>query len=227
MARFILIETSTNLCSTALAENGKIISYKEHFKEHAAQTAPMIKDMLDEHNLRVQDCDAVAVSMGPGSYTGLRIGVSHAKALCFGANIPLIAISSLECLFYQAKNDGLISNNQLIVPMIDARRMEVYQSIYTKDGELIEDIAAKIIDENSYSELLKDNNMIFIGDAADKCSKVITSSNAHFIQSDCKAKYLLEPCLKAYKEKQFKDIAYFEPFYLKEFVATESRKKLF
>ena len=156
MERILFIETSTELCSTALSEDGKIISVRENAeRKHASLTAPFIKEMLDEHNLSVKDCSAVCVSMGPGSYTGLRVGVSTAKGLCFGAGLPLMAIGSLDTLVWQAIGENLVPEGcKYIVPMIDARRMEVYTAVFTPDGKQVTETEPKIIDPDSYSDLL-------------------------------------------------------------------------
>ena len=232
MERIILIETSTALCSVALAEDGTIVDYRESSapKAHASLTAVFIQEMLAERGLSVTDCDAVCVSMGPGSYTGLRVGVSTAKGLCFGARKPLIAVGTLDTLVAQASD---APDYKYIVPMIDARRMEVYTAVFEIAGQAGNDVrqttetAPMIIDENSFAEILAEGPVLFIGDGAGKCADVIKHPNAHFCQCHPKASSMLSPALEAYKEKRFEDVAYFEPFYLKEFVATVSKKKLF
>jgi tRNA threonylcarbamoyladenosine biosynthesis protein TsaB len=229
MERIILIETSTALCSTALAEDGAIVSYKESSapKAHASLTAVFIQDMLSERGLTIADCDAVCVSMGPGSYTGLRVGVSTAKGLCFGSRKPLLAVGTLDTLAAQAYAEAEADGNyRFIIPMVDARRMEVYTAVF-ENGVQITETAPAIIDENSFSDLLEQGPCLFIGDGAGKCADVIKHPNAHFLQCWPKASSMLAPAMKAYKEKRFEDVAYFEPFYLKEFVATVSKKKLF
>ena len=231
MERLILIETSTALCSAALAEDGVITSYRESSapKAHASLTAVFIQEMLEEKGLTIADCDAVCVSKGPGSYTGLRVGVSTAKGLCFGSGKPLIAISTLDILVAQAQ---IPEDLKYIVPMVDARRMEVYAAVYEIAGQAGNDVrqitetAPAIIDENSYSDILEKGKVLFIGDGAGKCADVIKHPNASFLQCWPKASAMLEPAMKAYKEKRFEDVAYFEPFYLKEFVATVSKKKM-
>ena len=225
MERIILIETSTALCSAALAEDGVITSYRESAapKAHASLTAVFIQEMLAERRLTLADCDADCVSMGPGSYTGLRVGVSTAKGLCFGSGKPLMAVGTLDTLVAQAETNGY----KYIIPMIDARRMEVYTAVFTPDGQQITETAPAIIDENSFIRQLEEGAVLFIGDGAGKCADVIRHPNAHFCQCHPKASAMLSPALKAYKEKRFEDVAYFEPFYLKEFVATVSKKKLF
>ena len=231
MERLILIETSTALCSAALAEDGVITSYRESSapKAHASLTAVFIQEMLEEKGLTIADCDAVCVSKGPGSYTGLRVGVSTAKGLCFGSGKPLTAISTLDILVAQAQ---IPEDIKYIVPMVDARRMEVYAAVYEiaaqagNDVRQITETAPAIIDENSYSDILERGKVLFIGDGAGKCADVIKHPNAAFVQCWPKASAMLEPAMKAYKEKRFEDVAYFEPFYLKEFVATVSKKKM-
>jgi len=271
MERIILIETSTALCSVALAEDGIIIDYRESSapKAHASLTAVFIQEMLAERGLSVTDCNAVCVSMGPGSYTGLRVGVSTAKGLCFGAKVPLIAVGTLDTLVAQAglqlappvqnadKEGTSVMSGEVeasagykyIVPMIDARRMEVYTAVFKKndlgntdhiipsetgnrDREVshfgqITETAPMIIDENSFADILADGPVLFIGDGAGKCADVIKHPNAHFCQCHPKASSMLSPALAAFRAGDFKDVAYFEPFYLKEFVATVSKKKLF
>ena len=230
MARILLIETSTALCSAALAEDGAITAYKESSapKAHASLTAVFIQEMLEERNMTLADCEAVCVSMGPGSYTGLRVGVSTAKGLCFGSGKPLLAVGTLDTLVAQAADAATSEEGSysFIIPMIDARRMEVYTAVFAPDGTQITETAPAIIDENSFAEYLEQDPVLFIGDGAGKCADVIRHPNAHFCQCYPKASAMLEPALQAYKEKRFEDVAYFEPFYLKEFVATVSKKKL-
>ena len=245
----ILIETSTALCSVALAENGQITAYRESSapKAHASLTAVFIQEMLDERGLTLADCDAVCVSKGPGSYTGLRVGVSTAKGLCFGSKKPLIAVGTLDTLVAQAlsqpestcqpertcqpestchpeRSEG--SPYRFIIPMIDARRMEVYAAVF-ENGTQITETAPAIIDETSFAEYLEQGPCLLIGDGAGKCADVIKHPNAHFCQCHPNAKAMLSPAMAALNAKRFEDVAYFEPFYLKEFVATVSKKKLF
>lgn len=268
MPRIILIETSTELCSTALVEGEEITSVRESTvpRAHASKTAVFISEMLDERGLKVLDCDAVCLSSGPGSYTGLRVGSSSAKGLCFGAGIPLISICTLDVLVWQAISDGLVPDGcTTVVPMIDARRLEVYcscynpvcgcslpsdrkirangpqaanshkpeatasnqQNIYRPDIRRMNEIRPMVVDENSFAEELAAGPVLFIGDGAEKCREIIKSPNATFIQTCPKAESMLLPSLAAWNEKRFENMAYFEPFYLKDFVATVSRKKLF
>lgn len=229
MDTIILIETSTALCSTALAQDGKIVSYRKSSgpKDHASLTAVFVKEMLDEAGITMQDCSAVCVSMGPGSYTGLRVGVSTAKGLCFGAGKPLLAVGTLDTLVWQAiSGEQLPDGCRHIVPMIDARRMEVYTAIFTSDGKQVGDTEPLVLAEDSFSGILEEGPVLFIGDGAEKASSVIRHPDAHFIQCCPEAASMLIPAMEEYKNERFKDVAYFEPFYLKEFVATVSRKSV-
>ena len=252
MERIILIETSTALCSVALTENGKMTAYRESSapKAHASLTAVFVQEVLEERGVKLADCDAVCVSKGPGSYTGLRVGVSTAKGLCFGSGKPLLAVGTLDTLVAQAAEvagTDVIPNShniipsehnvipsevegstpyKFIIPMIDARRMEVYAAVF-ENGAQITETTPVIVDENSFAEYLEQGPVLFIGDGAGKCADVIKHPNAHFCQCNPKASAMLQPAVAAYNEKRFEDVAYFEPFYLKEFVATVSKKKLF
>ena len=190
MNRIILIETSTSLCSTALVEDGKVVCERlsTEPRAHASMTAPYVNEMLKERGLGVKDCNAVAVSKGPGSYTGLRVGVSTAKGLCFGAGIPLISVGTLDTLVWQAMDDGLVPVGcRFIVPMVDARRMEVYTAVFTPDGKQVTPTEAMVVGEDSFKEQLSEGPVLFIGDGAGKCQGVINSHNAHFVQCCPKA----------------------------------------
>ena len=216
------------MCSVAFAEDGAVTAYRESSapKAHASLTAVFVQEVLSERGVALADCDAVCVSMGPGSYTGLRVGVSTAKGLCFGAGKPLIAVGTLDTLVAQAASEVHYNDVKYIIPMIDARRMEVYSAVF-ENGKQITETAPAIIDETSFAEYLEQGPCLFIGDGAGKCADVITHPNAHFCQCHPKASAMLQPAVQALKEKRFEDVAYFEPFYLKEFVATVSKKKLF
>ena len=228
MARIIYIETSTALCSTALSVDGRIVSERrDSERRHASLTAPFVNEMLDEQGLSVKDCDAVCVGMGPGSYTGLRVGVSTAKGLCFGAGIPMIAVGSLDTLVWQAIGRGLLPDGcRHIVPMIDARRMEVYTAVFSVDGSQITETEPKVVDAGSFSDILSEGPVLFIGDGASKCSSVLTSPNAFFVQACPEASSMLVPAEKKLAASLFEDTAYFEPFYLKEFVPTVPKRKV-
>ena len=273
-----MIETSTALCSAAICEKGGIIAYRESDapKSHASLTAVFIDEMLKENGLQLADCDGVCVSMGPGSYTGLRVGVSTAKGLCFGGGLPLLAVGTLDTLVAQAVAQGAVQcrrpdgtavempveNFTSIVPMIDARRMEVYTGVFSRrdpgmDSGMSSGLGSGlgpmmssgmgsgldlggylrflqtteteplIVTPESFREPLAEGPVLFIGDGALKCADVITSPNAFFFQCCPKASSMATPATEAFREKDFRDVAYFEPFYLKEFTATVSRKKLF
>ena len=218
----LLIETSTALCSVALAEDGVLTAYKESSapKAHASLTAVFIQEMLDERGLTLADCDAICVSKGPGSYTGLRVGVSTAKGLCFGSKKPLLAVGTLDTLVAQALCHPELTCHPEFT--CHPERSEG-SSPYIQQTET----APAIIDENSFAEYLEQGPCLFIGDGAGKCADVIKHPNAHFCQCHPKASSMLAPAMAALNEKRFEDVAYFEPFYLKEFVATVSKKKLF
>lgn len=229
MSIIILIETSTSLCSTALVEDGKVVCERisDEPRAHASKTALFVSEMLSEKGLKVSDCDAVAVSKGPGSYTGLRVGVSTAKGLCFGAGIPMISVGTLDTLVWQALDGNMLPEGcRYIIPMIDARRMEVYTGIFTPDGKQISPTVAQIIDADSFKDQLAEGPVLFIGDGADKCKDTLTSPNARFIQCCPKAASMMHPAIDALEVKRFEDVAYFEPFYLKEFITTVSKKKI-
>lgn len=229
MSKFILIETATQACSVAITDNDIILVYKEldEPKAQASKLAPLIQQALTEAGLSPKDCDAVSVSMGPGSYTGLRVGVSTAKGLCFGTNIPLIGVDTLQILASEAAQKCKIENT-LIIPMLDARRMEVYSAQYNSKGEKLTVTQAIILDENTFSEEFeKYDNIIFIGDGVEKFKKILSEekiAKSDFISTFPSAKYMLSSTIEKWNKKGYEDVAYFEPFYLKEFVAGISKK---
>lgn len=224
MTRILHIETSTKNCSVSISENGTLSHLKELNSggySHAEKLHPFIQDCLKEAGLSIKDIDAIAVGKGPGSYTGLRIGVSAAKGLCFANDIPLIAINSLEILSKSCSID-----KGLIAPMIDARRMEVYSAVFDQDHHWIRETEAEIIDENSFIDLLENGPVYFLGDGAEKCQEVITHSNAIFIENAFpSAKEMTSISYEKYEHQDFEDVAYFEPYYLKDFVVTPQKKK--
>ncbi len=228
MSKILLIETSTALCSAALAEDGKVTAYlEEGGRAHASRLAPMIKEILDSEGLTPGKLDAVCVSKGPGSYTGLRVGASTAKGLCFGAGIPLLAVGSLDALVWGALTDGLADGCKFIVPMIDARRMEVYTAVFDASGRQLTPTEAKIIDSGSFTEELAAGDVLFIGDGAEKCRDMLGGRGARFVGKSPDAKGMAALAEMLLREGKTEDVAYFEPFYLKDFTATISRKKLF
>ena len=229
MPRLLLIETSPSLCSTALAEDGRIVCSRRSTepRAHASLTAVFVKEMLEESGWTVRELDAVAVSAGPGSYTGLRVGSSTAKGLCFGGQVPLIAVSTLDILARQAIEAGLPEGCKAILPMVDARRMEVYTAVYSPEGARLTDISPVILDENSFADLFASGPVAVIGDAAEKFAPLrATADGSVFMQCCPEASAMLVPAMRKYEKKEFEDTAYFEPFYLKQFIAT-TPKKLF
>ena len=219
------IETATKNCSVALAKNGETILCKEISElgySHAEKLHVFIEEICNENSIQLKDLQAIAVSKGPGSYTGLRIGVSAAKGLCYALDIPLISVDTLAVLASQAVS--IAKENELVVPMIDARRMEVYSSIFNNKLEKTREIEAQIIDENSFASI--ENNVYFIGDSSEKAKAVLTKSN--FIFSDeivyPSAKDMSAISFQKFLNKDFEDVAYFEPFYLKDFLITTSKK---
>jgi len=221
------IETSTNVCSVALSENSICLFSKSNADgmNHAALLSVFIAEALEVLKPENKKLDAVAVSSGPGSYTGLRIGVSTAKGLCYGYGIPLIAVSTLEVLTAEALKLMDNADNALFCSMIDARRMEVYAAFYNSEGDIKREISADIIDSDSYAEILANQPVYFFGNGAEKCKTTLTHSNAHFIDNLVPlADNMISFAEKIYSENKFVDVAYFEPFYLKEFQTTIPRK---
>lgn len=230
MSCILNIETATNICSVAVSFDGKIIFEKENTTgpSHAALLGVFVAEALEAVGKNNHKLDAVAVSCGPGSYTGLRIGVSEAKGLCYGFGIPLIAVKSLEVMAKKVLDtQSGISEDDLLCPMIDARRMEVYAAIYNSKLEVLRDTAADIVDNDSYRNFLDKQKVVFFGNGAEKCKDVLIHDNAVFIDGIYpSAKHMIELSEKAFNNKFFVDVAYFEPFYLKDFVATTPKKNL-
>lgn len=229
----ICIETATNLCSVALCNSSGIISLKESndFKSHASMLTVFIEEALKEKGIVAKDLEAVAVGKGPGSYTGLRIGVSVAKGIAYGASIPLIGIETTLSMFWgmAGKAEAITGDeeNTLFCPMIDARRMEVYNAIYDLHGKKEKEISAEIIDENSFADIPESKKIIFFGDGASKCREVIKRKNIYFADDfRISASHMQKPVYQAIENRNFEDIAYFEPFYLKDFITTIPRKNI-
>lgn len=227
----LCIETATGICSAALCDEHKIIAVAEapHGMSHASQLTVIIQHLMKENRISPSELDAVSVSKGPGSYTGLRIGVSTAKGIAYGAGIPLIGINTLAamCNGYLALHPETPAEGTLLCPMIDARRMEVYNALFTPDGSIVRETSASIIDENSFSDILSQHRVIFFGNGSEKCVAAITSPNAVFEPGfRLSASYLHIPSVNAMRNKHFEDLAYFEPYYLKEFIATVPKKLL-
>ena len=222
MSYILNIETATKNCSVALAKDGKTVLCKEIAEEgysHAERLHVFIEEIIKEAGITFQDISAIAVSQGPGSYTGLRIGVSAAKGLCYALGIPLIAVDTLQVLASQTN----ISNG-LIIPMLDARRMEVYSAIFTSNFENKRAVQAEIITENSFEDLQE--TLYFVGDCTEKCKPVLTKENHVFLE-DIKypsAKEMSFLSFEKHQKNDFVDVAYFEPYYLKDFMMTVSKK---
>lgn len=234
--RILHLETATNVCSVALSEGDTLLAFKEtdEDRSHGSVLTVFMQKVLDQASYKASDIDAIAISKGPGSYTGLRIGVSVSKGFAYAQNIPVIGIPTLRVLTKAAMQDPRLKDIQkgsapfLFCPLIDARRMEVYTALYSEQEDEIEEVSAKIIDENSFNEYLEKRNILFFGNGSDKIAEVITHQHAHFLTGVTpSAKHMLPMALKAYKEKNFEDTAYFEPFYLKDFIATIPKKKMF
>ena len=230
MSCILHIDTSTRVCSVALSQDGEVIFSREDLEgpSHAVSCGVYVEEALSFAESHAIPLDAVAVSKGPGSYTGLRIGVSMAKGVCYGRKVPLVGLSTLEvlCVPVLLYHDE-IEDDALLVPMIDARRMEVYTARFSPEGQQLSEVEAVIVDENSFSAELSEGPVLFIGDGAAKCAEVINSDNAHFVQTYPHAAGLLSLAEREMNSGNFRDCAYFEPFYLKQFVATVSKKKLF
>lgn len=224
MAIILNIETATKNCSVSIAKDGEIIAIRELNNgnySHAEVLHPFIVEILKEAKIATEEIYAVAVSKGPGSYTGLRIGVSAAKGLCFAFDKPLISVDTLKSLA-----NAISVENGLIVPMLDARRMEVYAAVFDKNHQQIRDIKAEIIDENSFSEELSKDKVYFLGDGAQKCKEIITHKNAVFIDDKYpSAREMVTLSYNKYKKNDIEDVAYFEPFYLKDFIVIPEKKK--
>lgn len=224
MGYILNIETATKNCSVSLGNDNQLVDVIEYAGEsysHAEKLHVFIAQILKQNNLTPKDLDAVAVSMGPGSYTGLRIGVSAAKGLAYNLEIPLIAVSTLENLALKVK-----AGEGYIIPIIDARRMEVYSAVYDHHYQLIRNVQADLLEENPFDKFLDDKPVVFVGDAVPKTQQVISHKNAVF--SDEKypsSSQMHKVAFQKFKEKNFENIAYFEPFYLKDFIVVTKRSR--
>ena len=229
----VCIETATNLCSVALCSSSEVISVKESSdsRSHASMLTVLIDEILKENKIRIMDLEAVAVGKGPGSYTGLRIGVSVAKGLAFAASIPLIGVETTVSMYWgmEQRINSITGDrkNTLLCPMIDARRMEVYYAIYDHAGKVVKEIAAEVITEKTFAEIPAASAIIFFGDGASKCREVIKRDNAYF-EDDFRisASQMQKPVYQAVAGRHFEDVAYFEPFYLKDFITSIPRKNI-
>ena len=230
MATILNIETSTEVCSVALTSEGQVLEHHENYEgqTHATLLSAYVKDALEYAHSRELKIDAVAVSIGPGSYTGLRIGLSEAKGLAFGMEVPLIGVNTLQLLVVSTMFSNFFDEDDIVfVPMIDARRMEVYTAAYNSALEAVIEPQAMILDENSFAELLSNHKVVFMGNGSTKARDVIKHENAIFIDGiKPVAVDMLALSEMAYRKSQFIDVAYSTPLYLKEFQATTPKKKV-
>ena len=222
----LYIETATDVCSVALSRGAEVIGLKEEVggNNHAKHLLPFVDEVLKQAEVSMKEINGVAVSIGPGSYTGLRIGVSTAKGIAYTAGIPVMAISTLESIAQGAKTLWAESSSEQpqIIPMIDARRMEVFTTRYDFNMRSLEEISSKIVDENSFTELLSKEKVLFCGNGMPKCRELLsTFPNACFAEAPVSAKNMLPAALRKWQKQEFEDVAYFEPFYLKEYVAAK------
>ena len=229
MSNIINIETSTSVCSVALSSDGQVVDHHENYdgQTHATLLSQFIKDMLDTASRKEMKLDAIAVSIGPGSYTGLRIGLSQAKGLAFGLDLPLIGINTLHLITVSTMFRDFYDDDVIFVPMIDARRMEVYTGAFNSALETIIEPQPMIIDKNSFGELLASHQLVFMGNGSNKAKEIIKSPNACFVDGiKPVAVDMIALSEKAYRERRFIDVAYSTPLYLKDFQATVPKKKV-
>ena len=224
------IEASTGVCSVALSQDGHVFFERVNREEmsHAKVLAPFVEEALQTADEQGAEINAVALSCGPGSYTSLRIASSTAKGVCYGRNIPLIAIPTTAIMSVPVLFRDDIDENALLCPMIDARRNEVYATVYDRALQVIKPTHAEVVTEESYKELLDKQPIYFFGNGAEKCSKIINHPNAHLLTEHVNplAKNMMPLAERAWFDEKFEDIAYFEPFYLKNFVATKPKELL-
>ena len=235
MALILSIETGTDICSVALANDGELMALREsdEGRDHAKKVAMFVDELLRETGVQPADLDAIAVGKGPGSYTGLRIGVSFAKGMCYALNIPLIAVGSLDALSEVAREDydaGILDiedeewSKGYLCPMVDARRMEVYAQVFDASGVAQSEVVAEVVTENSFAEWRKMGKFVIFGNGAAKCTEVLT--DAVCVSVSPSARGIVRLAEEAFNAGRFEDLAYFEPFYLKEFLVIPSKKKL-
>jgi tRNA threonylcarbamoyladenosine biosynthesis protein TsaB len=229
MACILHIETSTNVCSVAVSEDGQCIFEQQERGEHGAgaeRLGTMVDEAMSFTDNHAIPFDAVAVSCGPGSYTGLRIGVSMAKGICYGRDLKLLAVPTLEllCVPVLLRNPEM-EENALLCPMLDARRMEVYAALYDRSLKVVRPVSADIVDSDTYKQWLDERPIYFFGNGAQKCADIINHPHAHFIEGiEPLAKWMQPLAEKRFLNEQFEDVAYFVPFYLKDFVAIKPKK---
>lgn len=235
MALILSIETGTDICSVALANDGELMALREsdEGRDHAKKVALFVDELLRETGVQPSDIDAIAVGKGPGSYTGLRIGVSFAKGLCYALNIPLIAVGSLNALTEVAREDydaGILDieeeewSNATLCPMVDARRMEVYTQLFDNSGNALSEVVAEVVTPESFSQQRQASKFVMFGNGAAKCSELLP--DATLVSVSPSARGIVRLAEELFNAGTFEDIAYFEPFYLKEFLVIPSKKKL-
>lgn len=233
MALILCIETGTDICSVGLSRDGELVSLREsdEGRDHAKRVGVFVDELLRETGIAPDELDAIAVGMGPGSYTGLRIGVSFAKGMCYGLQIPLVAVGSLDALAEVAIEDneaGILDvkdwNDAVLCPMVDARRMEVYTRLFNAAGEPLSEVSAEIVTEQSFAEWRKGRQLVIFGNGAAKCREILP--DATYVNITPSARGLARLAERRLQEGKTEDIAYFEPFYLKDFIVIPSKKKL-
>jgi len=218
------LETATEVCSVALSKGNEIIASLclDRGNSHTEHLFPFIEQVLAESACTISELNGVVLSIGPGSYTGLRIGASAAKGICYALNIPLIGISTLQSIVFGAISKQKEEQKVCYCPMIDARRMEVFTALFDENGTAITEVEAQIVDEHFFASELENHIIYFCGNGMPKCQPVLPHKNARFIDAPLEASNMLFPALVKYENKQFEDVAYFEPFYLKEYLAKKS-----
>ncbi|TYB78383.1 tRNA (adenosine(37)-N6)-threonylcarbamoyltransferase complex dimerization subunit type 1 TsaB [Bizionia myxarmorum] len=225
MAIILSIETATTNCSVSLSKEGETFALKEDYNtnySHAERLHVFIDEILKESKTDKSEITAVAVSKGPGSYTGLRIGVSAAKGLCYALNVPLISVSTLEALAHQVEID-----QGFIIPMLDARRMEVYAEVFNSKHQSLRSVKAEVLDETSYADYLNMDMVYFVGNGVEKTKSLICHKHANFVENRLpSAQEMGALAYQKYKKSDTEDVAYFEPYYLKDFVALKPKPKL-
>ena len=233
MSLILCIETGTDICSVGVARDGELVSLREsdEGRDHAKKVGVFVDELLRETGISPDELDAVAVGMGPGSYTGLRIGVSFAKGLCYGLGIPLVAVGSLDAMAAVAIEDydaGILDvdnwENAVLCPMVDARRMEVYTRLFDAKGNALSDVTAEVVTELTFADVRRERQLVMFGNGAAKCREVL--HDATYINITPSARGLARLAEQRLSAGQIEDIAYFEPFYLKDFIVIPSKKKL-
>ncbi|MBQ5395671.1 MAG: tRNA (adenosine(37)-N6)-threonylcarbamoyltransferase complex dimerization subunit type 1 TsaB [Alistipes sp.] len=233
MSLILCIETGTDICSVGVARDGELVSLREsdEGRDHAKKVGVFVDELLRETGISPDELDAVAVGMGPGSYTGLRIGVSFAKGLCYGLGIPLVAVGSLDAMAAVAIEDndaGILDvdnwENAVLCPMVDARRMEVYTRLFDAKGNALSDVTAEVVTEQTFADVRRERQLVMFGNGAAKCREVLP--DATYINITPSARGLARLAEQRLSAGQTEDIAYFEPFYLKDFIVIPSKKKL-